>query len=77
MENNWNNVFEAYPEVDEIYVVDDMPFLEEGHADGHSNTTKKPVQKFKRPANSEDKEAVAAEKKAAKDAVDAEKKAKK
>jgi hypothetical protein len=83
MENNWKNVFDAYPEVDEIFVVDDMPFLEKGHAEGHSNTTKKPVKTFRRAdlknttkeTASEEELAAAAEAKAEKEAAAAEVKA--
>lgn len=49
MENNYKSVFECNPSAQEIYVVDGMPFLEAGHAQGHSITTGQPVQTVKRP----------------------------
>lgn len=49
MEDNYKSVFECNPGAQEIYVVDGMPFLEAGHAQGHSITTGKPVETVKRP----------------------------
>ena len=49
MDNNFQSVFECHPTVDEIFVVDEMPFLEAGHAQAHSITTGKPVERVKRP----------------------------
>lgn len=37
-------VFEVYPEVDKIYVVDGMPFLAETPAINHSKAVGKPVE---------------------------------
>lgn len=49
MENTFQSVFDCHPKVDEIFVVDEMPFLEAGHAQSHANVTGKPVRTVKRP----------------------------
>jgi hypothetical protein len=45
---NWQNVFDCYPDTDLIYVVDGMPFVQRGQAEGHSKTTGKPVEVVER-----------------------------
>lgn len=50
MNDNFQSVFDCHPLVDEIFVVDGMPFLEAGHAQSHSVSTGKPVERVKRPA---------------------------
>lgn len=46
--NKYQPVFDCHPGVDEIFVVDGMPFLNAAHAQSHSNTTNKPVELIKR-----------------------------
>ena len=50
---NWKEVFDAYPNAEEIFVVDNMPFLVEEHAKSHAKTTGKKVEKIERPKESE------------------------
>ncbi len=45
---DFTDVFEAYPETDEIFVVDGMPFTNKEHALGHERGTKKPLVTIKR-----------------------------
>ena len=45
---NWNNVFDNYPDVDQIYIVDDMPFLRADQAQAHGAATGKPVEPVSR-----------------------------
>ncbi|MEO0625562.1 MAG: hypothetical protein AAFY91_01140 [Bacteroidota bacterium] len=47
--NNFNGVFDAHPKVDQIYVCNGMPFIEEKHATNHSRTTGEDVEVVKRP----------------------------
>lgn len=47
---NWQTVFDSYPEATQIYVVNGMPFLAEHEALGHAKTTGKPVEKVQRSA---------------------------
>jgi hypothetical protein len=48
--DNFNAVFECHPDVDRIFVVDGMPFLQASHAQAHANTTKKQIQVIDRKA---------------------------
>lgn len=52
--NNYQNVFDCYPEVQSIYVVDGMPFLNASHAQSHAIATGKPVETVRRPAQGQD-----------------------
>ena len=45
---NWQTVFDNYPSVNEIFVVDGMPFLKAEHAQAHSITTGQAVQSVQR-----------------------------
>jgi hypothetical protein len=47
---DWADVFAVYPEEKEIYVCDNMPFLEKSQAEAHSRSTGEPVETIKRPA---------------------------
>lgn len=49
---NWQTVFDAYPKVNEIYVVAGMPFLEERQARAHAIQMKSGIQTIKRPGKS-------------------------
>lgn len=57
---NFQSVFECHPLVDEIFVVDGMPFLEPGHAQSHSVNTGKPVERVKRSSEAPEKPKAAA-----------------
>lgn len=48
---NFDSVFECYPGVNEIYVVDGMPFLDPSQASSHANSTGKPMSVVKRKVN--------------------------
>lgn len=47
---NFQSVFDAYPDTQTIYVVGEMPFLQASHAESHSRTTGVPVRAINRPA---------------------------
>lgn len=72
MDNKFQSVFECHPQVDEIFVVDGMPFLEPGHAQSHSVNTGKPVERVKRPSDAPEKPKAAAPEKPLADAPAAE-----
>lgn len=46
---NFQSVFDAYPDTQTIYVVGEMPFLQASHAESHSRTTGVPVRAINRP----------------------------
>lgn len=54
---DWTTVFECYPTVNLIYVVNGMPFLERGQADVHAKHTGKPVETVERGKQSSDSQA--------------------
>jgi hypothetical protein len=50
---DWSNVFDHYPNVDEIWVCDGQPFLTAKDARSHERTTGKPSTRVQRPAKVE------------------------
>lgn len=74
------DVFDAYPHINTLYIVDGMPFLEQGSANNHAKVTGKEIKIVERASENAAeakaaKDAAAAEAKAAKDAAAAEAKA--
>lgn len=51
---DWTEVFESYPQAEQIFVVDDMPFTERGHADSHARATGHTVVVVARPVPADD-----------------------
>ena len=49
MDNNFQTVFDAYPDAEEIFVVGEMPFISREAAAGHAAHTKASIEEVKRP----------------------------
>ena len=73
MKNQFEGVFEAHPDADKIFVVNDQPFLDEREAENYARGVKAKVEPLSRPKGKRGADAASGDAKDAKpgDAKDA------